>query len=286
MLVICYNKDVKSWLKNNKVVITGASSGIGKELAKILIKKYDCFVLGVGRNQEKLQAFKEELGDLSSRFDYIAKDVSKHESWADIFEKAKINNCKILINNAGTMHPFMRADKIEMETLEKVFKTNFYSVVYGYKTFCDYFRNKKECAIINITSASALCAIPGESIYSASKSAATSFSRIVSSEEHNKLFIATYLPGFTKTNLFDSKDNSKPIFDKKATKLLNKFSVSSDKLAKKIIKNINKRKRYKKFGVDASVLKLLNSIAPTKSSDLYLKIFKKSKFKCFEDIFD
>ena len=283
---IWYNVGMKSWLENSSVVITGASSGIGKELSKLLIEKYSCFVLGVGRNQDKLQSFKEELGEHSRQFDYIARDVSKEESWTDIFEKAKANDCKILINNAGTMHPFMRADKLEPKTMDKIFKTNFYSVFYGHKTFSDYFRGKRGCAIVNITSASALSAIPGESIYSASKSAATTFSRIASSEEHKKFFIATYLPGFTKTNLFRSKDNAKPIFDEEATKLINKIALAPSKLARKIVSCLRRHKRYKKFGVDARMLKLLNSLAPNKSSDLYLKIFKKSKFKCFEDIFD
>ena len=178
---------MKSWLENSSVVITGASSGIGKELAKLLIKKYSCFVLGVGRSEEKLKTFKKELGEHVDKFDYIVKDVSKFESWADIFEKAKLNDCSILINNAGIMHPFMRADKIDIETTDKIFKTNFFASVYGYNAFCAYFRDKKDCAIINITSASALCAIPGESIYSASKSAITTFSKIISSEEHKKI---------------------------------------------------------------------------------------------------
>ena len=156
----------------------------------------------------------------------------------------------------------------------------------GISYLCDFFRNEKDCGIINITSASALCAIPGESVYSASKSAATTFSKIVSSEEHKRLFVATYLPGFTKTNLFSSKDNTKPVFDEDATKVINKIALEPSKLARKIIRCMNKRKRYKKFGVDAGLLKILNSLAPTKSSDLYLKIFKKSNFKCFEDIFD
>ena len=276
---------MKSWLENSSIIITGASSGIGKELAKLLIKKYSCYVLGVGRNEKNLKTFKEELGENSEKFEYIAKDVSSFESWTDIFEKAKSKSCKILINNAGIMHPFMRADRIDVETTEKIFKTNFFSVLYGYKTFCNYFRDKKDCAIINIASASALCAIPGESIYSASKSAVTTFSRIISSEEHKNLFIATYLPGFTNTNLFSSKNNKKPIFDDDALKVINKIAMKPEKLANKIVKCILKRKRFKKFGLDARVLKFLNSLAPTKSSDLYLKVFKKSKFKCFEDIF-
>ena len=77
---------MKSWLENNNVVITGASSGIGKDLAKILIEKYSCNVLGVARSEDKLKEFKESLKDFSSKFDYVVADVSQFESWQSIFE--------------------------------------------------------------------------------------------------------------------------------------------------------------------------------------------------------
>ena len=275
---------MENWLYNSNVVITGASSGIGKEISKILISKYKCNVLGIGRKEEKLKLFKDELGENSSRFDYLAKDVSSLASWPDIFEKAKQLNCNILINNAGTMHPFMRADKLEMDKIESIFKTNFYSCVYGYKTFCDYFISKRNCGIINISSASAVACIPGVSFYSASKSALTSFSKIVSSEERKNFFVGTYMPGFTKTNLYNSSDNEKAIFDDKALKIINKISMGVEKLAKKIVKCIAKKKRVKVFGVDSWLIKKLSFFAPVKSTDLVLKIFKKTGFECFEEI--
>ncbi len=274
---------MKSWLKNKTIIVTGASSGIGKEITRLLINKHNAFVIGIARREEKLKELKSLFND---NFDYIVADVSKKEDWANIFDNTKDKNVKLLINNAGTMHAFMPAYKIEDEFVEKIFKTNFYSSYYGYKTFCEYFKTQKDCGIVNICSASALCSIPGESIYSASKSAQVAFSKIISSEEKGKIFIATYLPGSTNTNLFNNNDISKPILDDKTKKLANKIFMPCEKMAKKIVKAINKRKRYKKFGIDASILKFLNGVAPNKSSDLYLKFFKKTKLECFKDLFE
>ncbi|MBQ9793059.1 MAG: SDR family NAD(P)-dependent oxidoreductase [Clostridia bacterium] len=295
---------MKNWLKNSNVVITGASSGIGKEIAKILILKYNCNVLGVARNEQKLKDFKNELGsfsvkdkslknkskkenfDFSQQFDYVVADVSKEESWPLILEKAKQKNCNVLINNAGTMLPFTKAINVSDQDIKRVFNTNFYSVVNGCKTFSNYFIEKEQkCAIINITSVAATCSMPGQSVYSASKSAATSYSKILSSELKSKVFVGTYLPGFTKTNLFTTQDNSKPIFDEKLIKVLNIISMSANKLAKKIVKNIKRKKRYKIFGFDSKLYRFLNWVAPSKSTDLYLKIFKKINTKSFEDLF-
>lgn len=295
-----YNKSMKNWLKNSRIVITGASSGIGKELTKILIKKYNCFVLGVARNKERLEQVKDCLQvikestedsnvvveDYSANFDYVVADVSKKEDWAVILEKAKQINCNILINNAGTMLPFLKAENISNEEIEKIFDTNFYSIVNGSKLFCEYFKTKNEkCGIVNITSVAAVCSMPGQSAYSASKSAATSYSKIMSSELKGKVFVGTYLPGFTKTNLFKTADNSSPIFDEKLLKLLDIISMPAEKLANKIVKKISKKKRYKVFGLDSKLYRFLNFIAPSKSTDLYLKIFKKTKNQSFKNLF-
>lgn len=296
---------MKNWLKNSSVVITGASSGIGKEVAKLLITKYNCTVLGVGRSEQKLINFKKELSELyskttkknnkqksvnqidySKQFDYIVADISKEENWSLIFEKAIKKECNVLINNAGTMLPFMKAEKIDNFEIKRIFDTNFYSIVNGCKTFCEYFKKQnKQCSIINITSVAAVCSMPGQSVYSASKSAATSYSKILSSELNGKVFVGTYLPGFTKTNLFSTKDNSKPIFDEKLVKVLNLISMPAEKLAKKIVRNIKRKKRYKVFGFDSKLYRFLNWVAPSKSTDLYLKIFKKFKTTSFEDLF-
>lgn len=276
---------MKNWLYNKVVIVTGASSGIGSEITKILISKYNCKVIGVARNKNKLEDFKSSLLDTyKNNFEYCLADVSIKEDWQKIYNYVKNKNCSLLINNAGTMLPFQKADKVDDKEIEKIFNTNFFSCVNGYKTFCEDFRKNKNSGIINIASASAICSLPGTGYYSASKSALTSFSKIVSSEEHKNFFIGTYLPGTTMTNIFKNKDNSKPVLDDKTEKIIDRFSTSSKKMAKKIVKYIAKKKRYKIIGFDAKLLKFLNSLVPVKSSDLYLKIFKSSKLESFKDI--
>ena len=49
---------MRKWLQNEHVVLTGASGGIGRELCKILVEAYGAKVIGVGRNEEKMQKFK------------------------------------------------------------------------------------------------------------------------------------------------------------------------------------------------------------------------------------
>jgi NAD(P)-dependent dehydrogenase (short-subunit alcohol dehydrogenase family) len=55
--------EMKNWLQDKYVILTGASSGIGRELCKILIEKYHAKVSGVGRREEKMLSLLRELGD-------------------------------------------------------------------------------------------------------------------------------------------------------------------------------------------------------------------------------
>lgn len=75
------------WLINSTVIITGASGGIGKGIAMSLIKDYNCRVIGIARNEEKMKKVKEELGYMADRFSYYLFDVSKEENWIEFAQK-------------------------------------------------------------------------------------------------------------------------------------------------------------------------------------------------------
>ena len=76
---------MKQFLKDEWVILTGASSGIGKDLALLLLKKYGAKVIGVGRNEGKMLAFLEEVGDeYKSNFLYRLFDVGQKEGWLSL----------------------------------------------------------------------------------------------------------------------------------------------------------------------------------------------------------
>lgn len=277
-----------NWLYNKRVLITGASSGIGKEITKLLINKYNCQVLGVNRSEDKLAAFKQELAEKQDKFDYYPMDASKLDNWQQLYKHLVDNkyDIDILINNAGMMHPFMRFDKLEYEQIDKVFDINFYSAVYSTKTFLPMLLKSNHGAIINISSASALCNIPGVSIYSASKSALRAFSETISYEYRKKLYISTIMPGFAKTNLFYSKDNSKQIVDQKDDNLISKFCMPVDKMARKIVGKIKRKRRRAVVGIDAKFVNFMHKLMPQTTTKLVGGVFKATKLATFKDIFD
>ena len=79
-----------------KVLITGASSGIGRDLAIVLSKRYDEMIL-VGRNKEKLEELRDELKHTNVKI--ISMDISNSDNCIKLFNENP--NVDLLVNNAG-----------------------------------------------------------------------------------------------------------------------------------------------------------------------------------------
>ena len=267
-----------NWLFDKNIVLTGASSGIGKELTIKLIKKYHCKIIGISRTEQNLINLKNDLNEFSDYFDYYAMDVCLSQNWHNLNEHLLEINFQpdILINNAGIMMPFSSFSNINENDIDKVFKTNFFSAIYSIKALMPLLQKSSNPAIINISSAAALCCMPGTSIYSASKSALETFSEILHCELRKKVYVCTIMPGFTKTNLFKNKEFGNEIINCQDKKIVDRFSMSVDKMSNKIIKNIKHKKARAIIGFDAKMLNILYKLMPQNSGNLVGKILNRN----------
>lgn len=275
-----------NWLVGKNIILTGASSGIGKEVAKILVSPpLNCKVLGIARTEEKLKELKDELGE---NFNYFPMDTSKKESWESLKEYIKAQNFKVdvLINNAGRMHQFIATKKLDIKTIENVMDVNYYSVVYSINTLLEDVLKSSTPAIVNICSSSALCTVPGVAGYSASKAALKAYSETLALDLKGKAYVSTIFPGVTTTNIFNSKDNASPIIDKKDKGIVDFISTPADKMAKKIVRAIKKKKRRKVLGWDAKLMNFGYKIMPNSVPKIINFVFKKSKKDSFKDIYN
>lgn len=276
----------KQWFYGKNVVLSGASSGIGLELAKLLVVKYGCTVVGLGRSDERLKKAQEEISKFSSKYanscegKFIAKtmDVARFEAWKELEIYLQKEDIKIdvLINNAGVILPFEKFENQSIDDAKNVFEINFFAHLYSYKTFVDELKNRRG-SIINISSSSALCPVVGEAIYSASKAACRSFTEVISLEHKKEIYIASVCPGYTKTDLFRN--------EKEVSKLVNSVSMKASKMAKKIIRKIAKKRKRIVLGIDAHLMSGLYRIAPKATPATIASVLKTSKDKMFDGVF-
>ena len=276
----------KCWINGKTILITGASSGIGRDLTKKFILTNNARVIGVGRREEKFKSLIDELGDKSELFEYKLFDVSIEQNWKDLQQELKDKNLDVIINNAGILPRFESFDnfcKRNNETnisqeINKVIDTNFLAVALTCAYLTPIIEKSQTPAIINIASSASLCALPGISIYSASKSAVKNFTESLSLEKD--YYVGLMCPGFTKTEIFRNQTR------KTDSKLINLIESDLTKMVNKIYRAICKKKKRCVFGFDAKCMDRLYRLAPKSSIKLFRNILKKSHIDLFEDVFN
>jgi len=281
----------KAWFDSKNVLITGASSGIGLMLAKQLIVDHGCNVFGVGRNEKKLANAREFISKSINEetiknksvgfgsFEYLSVDLSTMDNWQKLKEHLMNIDFQvdILINNAGVFIPFEKFETQDFEQCKKLFETNFYSQIYGTKTFLDNIEQVGG-GILNISSSSALCPVVGTAMYSASKSAIKGFTEALAIEMKGKMFVGVIFPGFTKTELFRNQDNM--------SKFMYNISSDADKVAKKIIRALRKKKMRTVIGFDAHLMNIFYRIMPKTTMKILAKVLKSKGGTAFNKVFD
>ena len=176
-------------LQGKNCLITGATGGLGKEIAKEFAKN-GCNLFLTGRNNEKLNTIKNELENSKNKIkiDFEDADLSDADEIQKLIEKVKstFTNIDILVNCAGVF-PVKSLSDSTVEDFEKCFSVNVKAAFVLCKEFSQGMITKKWGRIVNIASSSAYAGFKNTSIYCSSKHALLGLSRSLHSElkEHN-----------------------------------------------------------------------------------------------------
>lgn len=275
----------KCWFDYKTVIVSGASSGIGKGLVKRLINDHCCTVIGIARNEAKMKALVEELGGKAQHFSYYLFDVAEKANWEKFAQDIQEAGIKpdLLINNAGILPKFDKFGHYTLDYIEKAMNINFYSCVYSMHYMMPIIMKSETPGIVNVASSAALCALAGTSVYSASKAALKSFTDAVREEYRGKCYFGLVCPGFTKTDIFanqNTDDNSA-----RSQKAMNMVSTACDKMVDNIIKGIRNKKADMVFGPDAHMMSVGNKMLGVTVSNLSSKVMKISGLEMFAPVF-
>lgn len=248
-----------------KVLITGASSGIGKEFAKEFAKK-DFDLILVARREELLQNLKEEIEkEYSVNCDYIALDLLKDVDELYEYCKSQNHEVNILVNNAGfgDFKDFLDAD---INKLMDMIELNNKALVKLTYLFAKDMKEVGYGHIINVGSVASFVPGPHMAVYYATKSFVLSFSLALREELKNfGVRVSTLCPGPTDTPFWE-------VANGKSFK--NAFTRSSKQAAKTGVEMFLKNKPY---SIDGSIYKLAINATRLLPPSLSSKIIGKTQ---------
>ncbi len=179
-------------------VVTGASSGIGAEIARLLSARGDRCIL-LARRADRLRELAEELGGEAETCD-VADRAAVEAVAARILERhPKVD---VLVNNAGISGRTRFLDG-DPERIERLMRINYLGSVWCLRAFLPGLRAAAPSDVVNIVSVSGVVAEPRSGPYAASKHAQLAFSRASAAElRRERIRVHTVKPGFVETEGF------------------------------------------------------------------------------------
>lgn len=252
------------------VLITGASSGIGYELAKLYANDGHNLIL-IARNIDKLKKVESELCKYNIEIKILSLDISKDSDIKKLFNYVEINklNINTLINNAG-IGSFGNFKDIEWEKEEALIDINIKSLTRLTKYFLPKIIESKNGGLLNVASTAAFCSGPRMAAYYASKAYVLNLTEAIYEEcKEFGIKVSCLCPGPVKTG-FQGKAGIKK------SDAAKKYLMNAEEVAKIAYKEFNKGKLIIIPGMKNKLLVLGNKILPSSiSRKIILKINKK-----------
>ncbi|NLY97507.1 MAG: glucose 1-dehydrogenase [Clostridiaceae bacterium] len=191
-------------LKGKVAVVTGASAGIGKDIAYQYAKE-GAKVLAVARRAERLRELAESAKGLEGEIIPFAADMTDKNQVVAMIDEAikRFGTIDILVNNAGIMDDFSPAGDAEDDMWDKVIKVNLSAPFYSTKHAVRHFLQNGGGVIINVASIGGLCGSRAGAAYTASKHGLVGLTKNTASMYANKgIRCNAICPGGVETEIF------------------------------------------------------------------------------------
>ena len=210
-------------------IVTGASKGIGREIAKELAQEGIQVIANYNKSEKEVKSLQEELAKKNIKLDIFKADVSKREEAKKLISYAleKYGKIDILINNAGISEYKLFTDETD-EDWNRVINTNLYSAfIMSQEASYNMIHNKKGC-IINISSIWGIVGGALEVLYSISKAGIDGMTKALAKElGPSNIRVNSIAPGMINTKM-NSKFTKQEIEEIKEEIPLEKIGEPSD----------------------------------------------------------
>ena len=233
-----------------KALVTGASSGIGRDIAKELAKRNIDLIL-VSRDLDKLKQVKDQIKNVN--VEIISKDLSSEQNCIDLYEQVKEQKIDILINNAG-FGAFGEFSEIPLEKELDMLKTNIIAMHILTKLFLQKMKKENSGYILNVASIAGYMPGPLMSAYYSSKAYVVRLTQSIREElrrEKSNVKVGVLCPGPVDTN-----------FNNVAGVKFKMKPLSSEYVARYTVDRILKKKFYIIPGIQIKAARFLAKITP------------------------
>lgn len=253
------------------VVVTGAGSGMGRQLTIELVAK-GANVAAVDFRAETLEETKKLAGGTVETFVLDVTDAAGVAALPALVE-SKLGPVDALINNAGIIQPFVMIKDLTLDQAAKVMNVNFTGPLMLVKAFLPGLLNRPEAHILNVSSMGAYAPVPGQSVYGASKAALKLFTEGLRSElMDTKVGVTVVFPGAINTNISVNSGIAVPAnADAQAAKFK---TTEAPVAAAAMIDAIENNKPRITIGSDATMMDRLSRLNPVMAANIIYKQMK------------
>ncbi|NVB39546.1 SDR family oxidoreductase [Pseudenhygromyxa sp. WMMC2535] len=259
---------------NGKVlVVTGAGSGMGRELTLQLLAK-GARVAAVDIHGDAL----DELASAANAGERLSKhvaDIADKQAIQALYEAVVEHHRHVdgVFNNAGIIQPFEKLIDLDDDRIEKVMAVNFFGVLHMIRTFLPHLLERPEAHIVNTSSMGGFLPVPGQAVYGASKAAVKLMSEALYAElMDTSVHVTVVFPGAIETNITVNSKVKTPSLAGDSKVPLEPMPASD--AAAKIIAGVEHDRYHVMVGPDAVLLDKLCRIAPKRALSIIQKQMK------------
>ena len=261
-------------IQNKTIVVTGAGSGIGKEITLALLAR-GAKVAAVDMHDEALEELKKAVGDKGDRLSTHVANISDKTMVAALPKEVIAAQGQVdgIMNVAGIIQPFVRVNDLEYDAIERVMNVNFFGTLYMVKAFLPELLKRPEAYIVNVSSMGGFLPVPGQSIYGASKAAVKLLTEGLYSElKDTNVGVSVVFPGATATNITENSGLKVPAGTD--TQAQNFPMLSAHDAAAIIVNGMEKNKLQIFTGKDSKMMNILYRLNPVYATNLIAKQMK------------
>ena len=192
-------------IQSSRAIVSGASSGIGRELARELARQ-GARVVGIARREERLRELAEEIAAEGGRMELVVGDVTDPATRQRAVQAAqsRFGGLDILVNNAGIGATGLFEDA-DPDRLRRIMEVNFFSLVEMIRLALPLLKQGTRPIVVNVGSILGHRGTPHSSEYCASKFAVQGFSEAIRAEfTRHSIDVLVVSPGTTQTEFFDN----------------------------------------------------------------------------------